>query len=683
MSEPIEFRVSLDEPIRFNLATGPQGPVGEKGDKGDTGEKGDKGEKGDPGTTDYNQLENKPDLTTFYKKTEADERFVAKEEGKGLSSNDYTATEKTKLAGIAEGAEKNLPVDTELSETSKNAVENKTITAAVNSKANQAAVDEISSDTKDLLNALTTTDRGSNLNLKHTVDSKIRGVKLLGDTTQAKFSGKNLLEIKNSERTINGVKFTPLADGRVMVVGTATANATYPLNTKTESNAKNIPLSAGVYTINGFDDSVALLQAWYSEEGGETKYSLNKIELSKDGVCGAYLRIKSGKLVNKIFSPQIERGDKATDWEPYVGGQPSPNPDYPQEIKTVSGEQDVLVCGKNLYNPFTNTSSDFKVADDGWVSINSTNPNDTSVAFRNFNWVHIPNIEAGKQYKLCLEIKKLNISANGRVVVASGHNTNNSQFSEYINITPNNYKSYKEYTLTALDKSNGAGLRFFVEIPAGGNCDIIFRISLLNLDDQFINYEPYQGKSYPINLGSLELCKLGDYQDRIFYDNGWNIEKRIAKVEIDGSSDEVFVFNSSKATVEIRSAGQFVSSTHNSVLQKLVVSDKFTEQIYNHMYERRVPYGVAIGMSGYIYTRINDAPTLNDVREFFIANPAKFYVPLQLSSTSPITDQALISQLDALRKARTHKGITNIMPSCEIEVDTLASINKLKGENNG
>lgn len=37
--------------------------------------------------------------------------FVAKEEGKGLSSNDYTTTEKNKLAGIAEGANNyTLPV---------------------------------------------------------------------------------------------------------------------------------------------------------------------------------------------------------------------------------------------------------------------------------------------------------------------------------------------------------------------------------------------------------------------------------------------------------------------------------------------------------------------------------------------------------------------------------------------
>ena len=36
------------------------------------------------------------------------EKYVAKETGKGLSTNDYTNTEKTKLSGIAEGAQVNV-----------------------------------------------------------------------------------------------------------------------------------------------------------------------------------------------------------------------------------------------------------------------------------------------------------------------------------------------------------------------------------------------------------------------------------------------------------------------------------------------------------------------------------------------------------------------------------------------
>ena len=41
------------------------------------------------------------DLSNYYTKTDSDNRYVAKEEGKGLSSNDYTTEEKEKLAGLS------------------------------------------------------------------------------------------------------------------------------------------------------------------------------------------------------------------------------------------------------------------------------------------------------------------------------------------------------------------------------------------------------------------------------------------------------------------------------------------------------------------------------------------------------------------------------------------------------
>ena len=71
MSDSIEFNVSLNEPVSFNLEVGNQGPKGDKGDTGSKGETGDRGEKGDPGTTDYNQLQNKPQLDLYLKKSEA------------------------------------------------------------------------------------------------------------------------------------------------------------------------------------------------------------------------------------------------------------------------------------------------------------------------------------------------------------------------------------------------------------------------------------------------------------------------------------------------------------------------------------------------------------------------------------------------------------------------------------
>ena len=60
---------------------------------------------------------------------------VDKVDGKGLSTNDYTTAEKTKLAGIATGANKTT-VDTALSSTSTNPVQNKVINTALAGKAN-------------------------------------------------------------------------------------------------------------------------------------------------------------------------------------------------------------------------------------------------------------------------------------------------------------------------------------------------------------------------------------------------------------------------------------------------------------------------------------------------------------------------------------------------------------------
>lgn len=69
--------------------------------------------------------------------------------GKGLSSNDYTTAEKTKLAGIEAGA-KNITVDSALSSTSTNPVQNKVVKAALDGKANSSHVHNVFSSLTDI-----------------------------------------------------------------------------------------------------------------------------------------------------------------------------------------------------------------------------------------------------------------------------------------------------------------------------------------------------------------------------------------------------------------------------------------------------------------------------------------------------------------------------------------------------
>lgn len=60
---------------------------------------------------------------------------VDKVNGKGLSTNDYTTAEKNKLSGIATGANKTT-VDSALSSTSTNPIQNKAVNTALSGKAN-------------------------------------------------------------------------------------------------------------------------------------------------------------------------------------------------------------------------------------------------------------------------------------------------------------------------------------------------------------------------------------------------------------------------------------------------------------------------------------------------------------------------------------------------------------------
>jgi hypothetical protein len=83
--------------INFGIPTGERGPQGAKGDKGDKGDT--------PDSMPWSSITQKPDFDALF-----DEK-VDKVNGKGLSTNDYTTDEKTKLEEIEDGAQVNVKPD--------------------------------------------------------------------------------------------------------------------------------------------------------------------------------------------------------------------------------------------------------------------------------------------------------------------------------------------------------------------------------------------------------------------------------------------------------------------------------------------------------------------------------------------------------------------------------------------
>lgn len=195
----------------------------------------------------------------------------------------------------------------------------------------------------------------------HLADSdngKITDMVLYGRSEQKQYSGKNLVKATLESTTKNGITCTNNGDGTYTLNGTANGGD----DTTVSFNVGHMIAKSGKYIVVGCPKG-----------GSSEKYNLR---IGKDNIpWGTYvnsdlgngclinvtdntpitlnLMIKDGYTCNNvIFKPMIVDASlypdtTYDDFEPYTGGIPSPNPDYPQEIKSVVNPT-VKVCGKNL-----------------------------------------------------------------------------------------------------------------------------------------------------------------------------------------------------------------------------------------------------------------------------------------------------------------------------------------------
>ncbi|MBB1531261.1 hypothetical protein HG463_001135 [Candidatus Saccharibacteria bacterium] len=378
MSDPIEFNVSINEPVNFNLEVGDQGPKGDKGDTGSKGETGDRGEKGDPGTTDYNQLQNKPQLDIYLKKSDAD-TTTADLLNKISQNTDSITDTKNSLRNYALVSDVNNSVSdakTELNEKISQAetrinnaisqakieingkfteADNKTssldtkfTTATSNNKADIAQlranlnftssalsthkeqadkkfedikVEQSDQDTliSDILNAFSAeSDKGTNLKLNSSA-TKMLGMTIYGNTEQINYVGKNLINITSKPES-NGINFSVTNNSYIKAIGTITQNwATLPF--------AQFNLAPGVYTLSREGQNNCQLSIDSNTNGNHNIVRLAPNEPSKTFTVSTYetncylvYNIAKNTKVDITARIMVELGDTATSYEPYTGG---------------------------------------------------------------------------------------------------------------------------------------------------------------------------------------------------------------------------------------------------------------------------------------------------------------------------------------------------------------------------
>lgn len=223
---------------------------------------------------------------------------------------------------------------------------------------------------------------GEIISVSDSSDDHIRGLRVFGKTTQVKTTGKNLLPITSPSRTSGGITYTVQEDGGIHVKGTSTANSWFVGGTYPFGDEHLTYLPAGEYFLSGNSEPsiTGYINGWY--EDGTATLQINDVGnggipyvIASNAYVHYQIMVAPNVTVDTVIYPQLELGSTATSYEPYTGGKPAPNPDYPQELENIENPT-VDIYGKNLLNITATTQTSngitFTVKEDKTVVINGT-----------------------------------------------------------------------------------------------------------------------------------------------------------------------------------------------------------------------------------------------------------------------------------------------------------------------
>lgn len=285
--------------------------------------------------------------------------------------------------------------------------------------------------------------------------------------------GKNQLnpaEYEAATKTINGITFTRLNTGEVVVNGTATGTAIYTL-------------------INNFSYAVSLSTDKNWSVVGENVISAQGLVsgvtiLKPSDSTRLYIRVESGTAVKITVQPQIEKGNTPTAWAPY------------ENIRPIKGRDSVKVerCGENILNP---------------KAYNSTTTNGITFTVNDDKSVHITGTSTGRavfklysyQYKMSLPDGKYtfstiaNIPSGVGVLIGCYYKSELSAVYKKNLIILGSGKSSSTTSLSGVEWLDG-----YIEVLSGNTVDITLYPMLVPGSTPPTTYTPYTGQTNTLTL---------------------------------------------------------------------------------------------------------------------------------------------------------------------------------------
>lgn len=174
------------------------------------------------------------------------------------------------------------------------------------------------------------------------------------------------------------------------------------------------------------------------------------------------------------------------------------------------------------------------------------------------------------------------------------------------------------------------------------------------------NSDNTESQNYPINLGDIELCKIGTYQDYIYESNGnWFKKGNIGKVVLNGSE-----------SWEYGSRPNTTSSTIKVLFNYMIENYYSNNFIYNSSTDNRIVFSFIVSNKA-MYLRLSNSLSgvtqedsgttiVEKISQWLSTHNTIVYYVIETPTDTQITDATLITQLNNIKKAYSYDTQTNI-----------------------
>ena len=387
----------------------------------------------------------------------------------------------------------------------------------------------------------------------------------------------------------------------------------------------------------------------------KTQWVDNTTPIDKDNLN----KIEQGIYDNSIVVDAITNKLNPTDTETYktaeltegqitdvigvsdiiIKGQTSqdgtPTPSAPIDVNVVSGGNVINVENENLFYMSSSTkytTNGIEVSyKKGYMYLNGTATSQTDIYLDRDNTTNYNKI-------------KTYINSNYgtyQLILESSIN-----FNFYARLQVDGQTQYK--TNSFMINATSQLVSNFIRIPNG---TVLNNVKLgVMISTNITTFTPHQGKKLPLDLGTIELCKIGDYQD-YFYKSGskWYLHKEIGKFYYEKSSDWLSDNN-----------GRYFKAIDNIVLapnNTTVGTGKCNVGLVTA--NQTLPGDVAFKDGLAIHSTVSRIYISSGVYDNITTTPTLLYYAYITPTNTEITDTNLISQLEAIYNAPLYEQ-TNI-----------------------